>query len=91
MEIYTTDSIPDSDGIVEKAWLVTEATNYRGVLDEALAGLKEKALQDGADAIIGLRIAVGQSESVGVRGQSFVAYGTAVKHKPTEGPWMDRR
>jgi hypothetical protein len=79
MEMYTTDTIPTSESRpIRKAWLVI-ARPGNNEYDRGLAALQREAAEGGADAIIGLRIVMAQSESNTGFSQSFVAYGTAVK------------
>ncbi|MCX4824882.1 YbjQ family protein [Streptomyces sp. NBC_01142] len=78
MDLYTTDAIPvSSSPPIRKAWLVSARDQ---VSDEhAVSALEERAASEGADAIVGLRIAMSQSESDRGFGWTFLAYGTAVK------------
>ncbi|MET8180155.1 heavy metal-binding domain-containing protein [Streptomyces sp. NPDC005336] len=80
MEMYTTNESPIAaygSPPPAEAWLVTAD---RGNLQQALSAIDEQAAERSADAIVGLRIAVAQSESGQGSGRSFVVYGTAVKY-----------
>ncbi|NUK09500.1 heavy metal-binding domain-containing protein [Streptomyces lunaelactis] len=81
MEMYTTEAIPTTDSPpVAKAWAVW--TRRHDDPDAAVAGLKEKAAEGGADAIIGLRILFNSYES-GRWYTDWAAYGTAIKRSGT--------
>ncbi|MFC9631414.1 heavy metal-binding domain-containing protein [Streptomyces mirabilis] len=78
MDLYTTDAIPVPGGPpIREAWLVAELHPRSD--EGAVSALKMRAAAEGADAVIGLRIAMSESEGAKGFGRSFLAYGTAVK------------
>ena len=94
MEIYTTDSIPLEGGRpIAKAWAVA-ATKHREGADGALAALKAEAAQQGADAVVAVRLVAVPSSTkneYGVTGgPSWTAYGTAVKRAVAAIPFAVR-
>ncbi|MEU8031946.1 hypothetical protein AB0C13_25420 [Streptomyces sp. NPDC049099] len=103
MEMYTTDMPPAvDDRPVASAFLVWAVDS---TLREALEAIETQARKGGASAIVGLRIAVGDSTyydpgntyagGVGARlggGSYWAAYGTALKRKGDLSPreWYER-
>ncbi|MFF0009760.1 heavy metal-binding domain-containing protein [Streptomyces tibetensis] len=69
MHVYTTDAVPVAGSpAISEAWLVGK---YGQNDEDAVSALKMRAAAEGADAVVGLRMALG--------GGSVLAYGTAVK------------
>jgi uncharacterized protein YbjQ (UPF0145 family) len=76
MEMHTTEGLPIPDRRpLTKAWLVWEEV-VGGEAAKAFAGLKQKAADQGADAIVGVRLIVSASDGY----LRWVAYGTALRH-----------
>ncbi|MEU6200576.1 heavy metal-binding domain-containing protein [Streptomyces sp. NPDC047061] len=73
IQLYTTDTLPLAGYRIVRAWFVWMRRNE---MEEALNALARNAVIEGADAVIGVRLAVSPASGFS---DAYVLYGTAVK------------